>query len=341
MDIIKTHRSYELSQLVTVVITTYGDCSTLSRAIDSVLAQSYGNIEIIVVDDNGKDSDWRLKTEILMTGYASNDRIKYVCHEYNMNGSAARNTGIIRASGEFITFLDNDDIMLSSRIENAVYALADSRYDAVFCDVLIIFGGCYSGVVSSKSGLSWKNLLLDSNCMGTGSNLFMRRSSIDETGMFDVEFRRNQDVEYMLRFLLQHKSIWINGIGLLKCDDATCNIQNLDSYMETKKYFDDVFREEISLLDEEEEHTRILSRNREFLALATRDGDIECCNQYFSSLKELGHPLSKARKMFTLAECKRMPLAVFIRNLHMKVRHYAICRSLDAETKAEIKRLLV
>ena len=94
---------------VSVIITTYKRADMLSRAINSVLNQTYKNIEVIVVDDNGNGSEYRLKTEIIMNKYSQIDNLKYIKHKENKNGSAARNTGIREATGDIICFLDDDD----------------------------------------------------------------------------------------------------------------------------------------------------------------------------------------------------------------------------------------
>ena len=96
--------------LVSVIIPTYKRSKSLNRAIDSVLSQTYPNIEIIVVDDNGKGSKYQLETEKSLEKYIKTDKIKYIIHDVNRNGSAARNTGFKHSRGEYINFLDDDDV---------------------------------------------------------------------------------------------------------------------------------------------------------------------------------------------------------------------------------------
>ena len=79
---------------VSVITPTYKRSGMLPRAIKSVLNQSYQNIEIIVVDDNNPDTEWRIATEERMQEFKDDPRVMYVKHEKNMNGSVARNTGI-------------------------------------------------------------------------------------------------------------------------------------------------------------------------------------------------------------------------------------------------------
>lgn len=116
--------------IVSVIIPTYKGSSALNRAIDSVLCQSYKEIEIIVVDDNDPTSDERKNTEALMSRYIGDKRIRYIKHQRNSNGAVARNTGITAATGKYIAFLDDDDYYLPNRIEKSVRYLETNR-DAV------------------------------------------------------------------------------------------------------------------------------------------------------------------------------------------------------------------
>ena len=123
--------------LVSVIIPTYKRSDMLPRAIDSVLNQTYKNVEAVIVDDNNPDTEWRLKTEELMQQYSGDDRVQYVRHIVNKNGAAARNTGIRSARGTVVSFLDDDDLMLPERISKCVEVLMQNvEYDAAFTDVL-------------------------------------------------------------------------------------------------------------------------------------------------------------------------------------------------------------
>ena len=105
---------------VSVIIPTHKGSGVVQRAVDSVLRQTYKNIEIIVVDDNGRLSEEQLKTEEVLKTYINDGLIKYVPHEINKNGSAARNTGVRNSSGEYITLLDDDDEYLPDKVETQV-----------------------------------------------------------------------------------------------------------------------------------------------------------------------------------------------------------------------------
>ncbi|MFY9793849.1 MAG: glycosyltransferase family A protein [Candidatus Sulfotelmatobacter sp.] len=107
---------------VSVVIPTYNRLQQLCAALDSVLAQSYSNFEVIIVDDGSKDGT-REHMESLISGRLESDRpIRYV-FQANQGSSVARNRGIAEARGEWIAFLDSDDIWYPDKLQWQVRAV--------------------------------------------------------------------------------------------------------------------------------------------------------------------------------------------------------------------------
>ena len=100
--------------LVSVILPTFNRAKLLSRAINSVLKQSYYNLECIVVDDGSIDNTEKVVKSI------NDNRIVYLKHNYNKHASAARNTGIAKSKGKFIAFLDDDDQWLPKKLEKQI-----------------------------------------------------------------------------------------------------------------------------------------------------------------------------------------------------------------------------
>ena len=121
-----------MKELITIVIPTYKRSEMLERAIDSCLKQSYKNIEIIIVDDNNPDTEYRKNTEKFMKKYRDNSKIRYIKMKQNGGGSAARNFGIENAKGKYIAFLDDDDYFLDGKLEKQLKFMIDNDYDASF-----------------------------------------------------------------------------------------------------------------------------------------------------------------------------------------------------------------
>jgi len=204
--------------LATVVIPTYKRPDFLSRAIDSILGQTYENIEIIVVDDNSSDSVDRKITESLMKEYENKSNICYLQHPSNLGGSAARNTGLKIARGEYITFLDDDDEFAENKIERQIACLEnlDESWGCCYSAYRIVKSENLSQVSNeTRSGNLYVEALMRTLFMGSGSNLLLRKSVVDEVQGYDESFVRNQDIEFLVRILEKYKIAYIDEELLL------------------------------------------------------------------------------------------------------------------------------
>ena len=194
-------RSNNSMPLVSIIIPTYRSTYTLKRAIDSCLIQTYKNIEVIVVDDNSPDSRYRLSTEKIMSKYIGDERVVYIKHKRNMNGSAARNTGFYHSTGDFICLLDDDDYFYPNKIEKQISLLLRvNSYDAV---------GCYWDRRGKTIQLANKNdftkeILTGKNTPNT-CTLMIRRVAFKALNGFDASYTRHQDYEFLLRFFMLYK----------------------------------------------------------------------------------------------------------------------------------------
>lgn len=101
---------------ITIIISTYKGEEGIVECVQSALAQDYKEYEVIVVDDNGRGTESQKATEQLLHKFQINSKFKYIVHDTNINGSAARNTGIKNARGTYLAFLDDDDILTSDSI---------------------------------------------------------------------------------------------------------------------------------------------------------------------------------------------------------------------------------
>lgn len=186
-----------MNELVSIIIPTYKNRGNLKDSIVSVLKQDYENIEIIVVDDNSPESRERQETERLMDEFESNQKVNYLRHPENKNGAAARNTGIRAAKGEYIAFLDDDDLFLPEKLTKQVAYLDEhSEFDAVYCLARREKYGCPNYILE---GNGTRNILLLSSNYYTPTLMF-RREALEAIGGFDETFRRHQDFELLLRF---------------------------------------------------------------------------------------------------------------------------------------------
>lgn len=129
---------------VSIIIPTYKRADKIVRALESCINQDYRNIEIIVVDDNGNNSELREATKSLVKPYIEKYGVRYIEHLENKGGAEARNTGIKEAKGFFISFLDDDDEILPNKISKQV----NLYYKHVNEGVGLIY--CYCEAVNEK-----------------------------------------------------------------------------------------------------------------------------------------------------------------------------------------------
>ncbi|MGX7099285.1 glycosyltransferase family 2 protein [Globicatella sanguinis] len=253
-----------MTKLVSVIITTYKRNDTLKRAIDSVLSQTYKNIEIIVVDDNNEDSVYRELTKQAMEKYVGLDNFKYIKHKNNMNGAFARNTGILNSSGDFITFLDDDDYFFSDRIEKLVKLLenASSEYGIIFSGYQYIKN---EKILKKDFPILKKDPLFSMlSCdfhIGSGSNFLLKKEVIKKVGNFDTSFMRNQDIEFLIRVFNEFKILVTEEVLLnIQLDDGNQNKITVDKVIKTKQKLLDKYNDIIELYDKEYIKYRQLQR---------------------------------------------------------------------------------
>lgn len=114
--------------LISVIIPTYNRASLIKRSAQSVLNQTYKNLELIIVDDGSTDNTEEVINSI------KDERIVYV-KQQNQGCCAARNKGIDLAKGEYIAFQDSDDVWHSDKLEKQIETLKQNNADVVFCKI--------------------------------------------------------------------------------------------------------------------------------------------------------------------------------------------------------------
>lgn len=228
--------------LVSVVIPTYNRPDNLVRAVESVLSQTYKQIEVVVVDDNNPESEARLLTENIMRKFNDNPQVKYIKHEKNKNGSAARNTGARASKGSYVAFLDDDDEYTPTRIESILKRFAELPRDYAVCYtryVSLMPDGKEVNSTESREGNLFMVALLKELRFGSGSNNLVRREAYDAIGGYDESFRRNQDHEFMIRLLQKYKIAYCDELGLIihvHLEKRNVSIEEtLSHYVETFK----------------------------------------------------------------------------------------------------------
>lgn len=186
--------------LVSVVITTYGRSDTLGRAVDSVLNQTYHNLEIIIVDDN-RDSE--IRKGVIETVSACNDpRIKLIQNRINMGGALARNEGIKASHGKYIAFLDDDDAYYPQKIEKQMELFNKRRSEKLalvycYCDEK------QNGSIKRKYHYDFVgNCIFQAmvDCIAATSQWLCKKDALIDVGMF-TDTPCKQDSYLMIKLL--------------------------------------------------------------------------------------------------------------------------------------------
>lgn len=252
----------KLNPLVSVIIPTYKRPCYLERAINSVLGQTYENIEIIVVDDNNPDTDGRKMTVEIMKIFDNNIKVKYIQHDKNRNGSAARNTGARHSRGEYLAFLDDDDIFMCNKISSQVEKMLTLTDE---------WGACYNKyytqrpgetlilVKENREGDLFLSALKQELCISAGSNLLVRRAAFESINGFDESFKRNQDHEFLVRLLHNYKLAYVDEPGLIY-SVGTTNVKI--NYEETINHYIAKFDHLIDNLPDQEKQEFYQNINR-------------------------------------------------------------------------------
>lgn len=197
-----------IAGLVSVVMPTYKRSEMLSRAIDSVLAQTYTNIELLLVNDNEPDDDFTKDLQQRVAMYSTDSRFKLVLQEKHVNGAVARNVGIRRAQGEYIAFLDDDDWWEPNKIEEQVKELSklDESWGGVSCKYSFVNrnGEIIGKSTDYKDGNIYIDILNLVTDVTTCSLLF-RHIALDKAGYFDETLLRHQDFQLLVNFTSEYK----------------------------------------------------------------------------------------------------------------------------------------
>ena len=194
------------NHLVSVIIPTYNRAGIVAKAIDSVLAQTYRNTEVVVVNDGSTDD-----TDARLRSYG--DRIRVVTQN-NAGPSVARNRGIAIAHGDMVAFLDSDDYWLPTKLDRQV-ELLDKLGSSVPCCICNAMVQYRDGTTSSTFDIAdtnpncsaglWLNPaeVLSSRFVLFNQAVVIRRSALEHVGYFDERLKFYEDYELPLRLSLQ------------------------------------------------------------------------------------------------------------------------------------------
>ncbi len=243
---------------ISIIIPTYNSSDLVIRAIDSALNQTHDEIEVIVVDDASTDN-----TEQVIDSHRNKHNLTHVRHDENKGASAARNTGLAYATGDYIAYLDADDEWHPRKLEKQLTTLESKSDDWVAVHCGIDWQGplrtkCLyfiSSILTPNKKTSIKEggeeLIKDvllMNLLTGSSTLLVRRETVEKIGGFDPNFPRHQDLEFLIRILEEGKLAYVGDLLVTKYHTGKPSIQD---YATGKEMLLTKFSDRVTTLEDE------------------------------------------------------------------------------------------
>lgn len=273
---------------ISIIVPVYNEEKHLNRCVDSVLNQTYSELELLLIDDGSTDSSGAICDE-----YAQKDSRVRVFHEKNGGVSKARNLGISKANAEWIMFLDSDDYLIKDALD-VLISLALSTKTLIstgnfyFENVArrIFCTGIRSGIVSNN----FRAWYFESICLRAGAALY--HQSIIDDNMYNESLSRYEDASGVFSLLRKYKVSYTNKcIMVYSLDDKglsnKCKDKNKDFIFhlnfENKSFWEkmllgNLLNEGLSLYNEYKDELMI--KYKEYIKYAVLDCKIRRLKKY-------------------------------------------------------------
>jgi glycosyltransferase involved in cell wall biosynthesis len=223
---------------VSVIVSTHRRPQLLRRALDSVRRQTYKDVELIIVDDNGAGTAMQKETETVVAQYPN---AIYHVNENNLGKAASLNWAIKKADGEVLAFLDDDDEFHADKLTRQVNRIKETGAAGVYCNYERIFKNKLYFKSDHKlckdEGDLALDMLLGANEICGGSTLLVRSSVVKEIGGFDERFRRHIDWAFLLCLFRNYQlALCEEVLVTIHMDDRMWTV-NPQLQFETKQLF--------------------------------------------------------------------------------------------------------
>lgn len=197
-----------MKPLVSVIIPVYNRDSTIMRALNSVLDQTYHNIEVIVVDDCSTDSTVQTVSRCI------DNRVQLVCLPFHCGANAARNRGIEISKGEYIAFQDSDDEWMENKLYKQINYMMDTGAEVSYSPYILYENSkcCIVPYDYKNREICEKNIfqtLKRDNIVGTPT-LMVKKEVFSVVGLFDENLKRMQDYELIIRLIKKFRFLYID-----------------------------------------------------------------------------------------------------------------------------------
>ena len=221
---------------VSIVIPAYNRAGTIPRAINSVLAQTLRDFEVIVVDDGSTDHTSEVIQQI------GDARIEIIRHTRNQGAAEARNTGMKAAGGKYIAWLDSDDEWLPDKLQVQLDAFVKAAPDQKACYTAAErIGQRLGSQIHIPQYPDRKKLFLRCD-LGPGSTLLFERSVLEKIGYLDTSFIRFEDWDWLLRYCAKYRLLAVEQplVRIYYTPERSSKNIEISTYKFVSKYSDDL-----------------------------------------------------------------------------------------------------
>jgi len=190
---------------VSVVVIEKNEARRIEKCLDSLLAQTYPNIEIVVVDGNSTDGT----RELILSKYSRHENLKFIV-EPGLGFAHARNIGVKNSTGDIIAFTGGNEFAHPKWIENLVRNFKSNEIGGVYGRMVIADdkGGLLKRFCKFKRDVEFSRVSPDKGFYGRGTNMAFRRSVIEEVGFFDENLCDADDTELAWRVSKRYKILY-------------------------------------------------------------------------------------------------------------------------------------
>lgn len=295
----------DTSPFFSIILPTYNREKRISKAIESVLSQTFDDFELVIVDDGSTDD-----TEKIVSLHADN-RIVYV-YQSNSERSAARNNGIKRARGKYICFLDSDDYYLENHLESLFRLIEKNEFRKAMYSTGTISLNEMTGIAIGRPlrigeklhpvHYIWKSFLLpDSVCI---------HKEILEENQFDIRFHIWEDTHLWLRIAARYPFFQCNNYtaiqvlhpeGTVEQNFSAIKIETVDLYIEAIEDLFLNYKKEISpYLTDQDKNNYILNEIYVFVESAYRNQQYKIVFQLYNK----AYNIHRSKKMYSMNLCR-------------------------------------
>jgi glycosyltransferase involved in cell wall biosynthesis len=317
-------RSIETMPEVSVIIPAYNVAPYIGETLDSVCAQTFTDYEVIVINDGSPDTE-ELERELARFL----DRINYVKQE-NGGASAARNAGLRAARGEFVAFLDADDLWLPSYLDGQVKFLAERNCDLVCADAEVFSNDSCQNKTYMEAlmadapptgDVSFIGLLSAEQSLIT-SGVVVRRERVVEAGLFDEALRNSQDFDLWLRLALSGTRMAYQRRVLLRyrSRDNSLSGDEVNVHLRELRVLEKVERSYDLLPTKRAEVIAVIERRRALLEfelgkLYLARGEFNRACESFGKANQLGRSLRTRVAVWSARLAPKLMQTLYVRRL--------------------------